>query len=127
MPAIGAYIRSMALTSDQESEWIAQLEGMGLPQARSEFERNRIPPHLVHLTATWISAKDKEAEARREASNSEQLALARRAAEAAEGSARAAEEQAKQAQKANRIAITALAGAIIATIISIVSCARKIT
>jgi hypothetical protein len=91
----------MALTPDQEREWIAQLECMGVQLVRSELERGQIAPHWVHSTATWLSAKDQEAEARRQASNAEQTELARRASEAAERAATAGELQAKEARRAN--------------------------
>jgi hypothetical protein len=111
----------MALTPDQEREWIAQLEGMGVTLVRSELERGKISPHRVHLTATWLSAKDKEAEAGREASKSEQIELARRASEAADRAATAAELQAIEARRANKRATIALVIAIISIIGTAVS------
>ena len=111
----------MALTPDQEREWIAQLEGMGVTLVRSELERGKISPHRVHLTATWLSAKDKEAEAGREASKSEQIELARRASEAADRAATAAELQAIEARRANKRATVALVIAIISIIGTAVS------
>ena len=106
----------MALTPDQEREYLAQLEGMGVSLVRSEFERKQIPPHLIHLTGTWLSGKDREAEARREASNAEQMELAKRASEAAERATAAAERQAAAAQRANTRATIALIIAIVSVV-----------
>ena len=111
----------MALTPDQEREWIVQLERTGVKLVRSELEGGKISPHLVHLTATWLSAKDREAEAQREASNSEQIELARRASEAAERAATASEVQAIEARRANKRATVALAIAIISIIATAIS------
>ena len=105
----------MAPTPDQEREWTAQLEGMGVQLVRSELDVGKIPPHWIRLTATWLSAKDKEAEARREASNAEQMELARRASEAAERAAFAA----KRANIRATIALVIATVSIIATAISI--------
>jgi hypothetical protein len=125
----------MALTPNQEREWISQLEAMGVPLVRSELEQGKISPHWIHLTATWLSAKDKEADARREASNAVQTELARRTSEAAERaaseaerasaaaerSATATERQATAAERANTRATIALAVAIISVIATAVS------
>ena len=116
----------MALPPDQEREWTARLEGMGVQLVRSELERGKIPPHWVHLTATWLSSKDKEAEAQREASNSEQMELARRASEAADRAATAAERQAIEARRANKRATIALAIAIVSIIATTVGTAVSI-
>jgi hypothetical protein len=116
----------MALPPDQEREWTAQLEGMGVQLVRSELERGKIPPHWVHLTATWLSSKDKEAEAQREASNSEQTELARRASEAADRAATAAELQPVEARRANKRATIALAIAIVSIIATTVGTAVSI-
>jgi len=64
------------------------------------------------------SAKDRQVEERREASNSGQIALARRACEAAERAADAASRQATAAERANRRATIALAIAIICIMIT---------
>jgi phage terminase Nu1 subunit (DNA packaging protein) len=116
----------MALTPDQEREWTAQLEGMGVQLARSELERGKIPPHWVHLTATWLSSKDKEAEAQRDASNAEQMEIARRASEAAARAATAAELQAIEARRANKRATIALVIATISIIATTVGTAVSI-
>jgi hypothetical protein len=125
----------MALTPDQERVWFAQLEALSVPLVRSDLESGKISPAFVHATAVWLSAKDKEAEERREASNSAQIALARRAAEAAEQaaseahrastvagrSATAAERQAAAAERANSKATIAIVIAAISLIVAIVA------
>ena len=123
----------MSLTQEQERDWFAQLEGMGVPLVKSEFERGKFSPAFVHSTSVWLAAKDKEAEERREASNSAQMELARRASAAAERaateaerasaaaerSATAAERQATAAERANIRANIAIAIAIISLIITV--------
>jgi hypothetical protein len=116
----------MALTADQERKWSAQLEQMGVSRVRSELDGGRIPPHFVNLTSTWLSAKEKEAETRREASSSAQIELARRASEAAERAAAAAELQAIEAKRANRRATIALVIAIISIIATAIGTAVSI-
>ena len=106
----------MAMTPDQEREHLERLEAMGVSLVRSEFERGQIQPHWVHLTATWLSGKDKEAEERREASGAEQTELARRASDAADRAAAAGERQAIAAERANTRATIALMIAIISAI-----------
>jgi hypothetical protein len=119
----------MALTPDQEREYLAQLEGMGASLVRSDLEGGKIQPHWVSLTATWLSRKEKDAEALREASHAEQMELARQASEAAERSASdaeralaAAERQASASERANTRATIALIIAffsVVATAINI--------
>jgi hypothetical protein len=118
----------MALTNDQEQEFITGLETLGPSLARLELERGKIPPAFVHTTFLWLASKDKEAEARREASSSAQIELARsaaaeasRASAAAERSAVAAERQAAAAERANTRATIALVIAIASIIITAVS------
>src|SRR5215813_13474397 len=102
----------MALTPDQEREWIARLEQMGVPAVRAEIERGKISPHWVHPTATWLFAKEREAEERREASGSAQTELARIASEAAEHATIVA-------RRANRRASFAIAIATISLLLTI--------
>jgi hypothetical protein len=106
----------MALTPDQEREYIARLEATGVSSVRSDFAAGKIQPHLIHLTATWLSGKEKQAEARREASNAEQMDIARRALEAAERAASEAERQANAAERANTKATIALIIAIVSVV-----------
>jgi hypothetical protein len=125
----------MALTPQQESEYLTRLEGLSVSLVRSDLESGKIQPHLIHATATWLSAKEREAEARREASNAEQIELARRTSEAAERaaseaerasaaaerSATAAERQAGAAERANTRATIAIVIATISIIVAAVS------
>jgi ferric-dicitrate binding protein FerR (iron transport regulator) len=108
----------MALIRDQEREYLARLEGMGVARVRSELEGGKIPPHFMHLTSTWLSAKQKEAEERREASNAAQVELARKASEAAERAATAA-------RRANRRATIALVFAVISVIAAAIGIAAN--
>jgi hypothetical protein len=123
-------------TPEQERQWIAELERMGVVQVKGALDRKEITPGLVHLSYQWLSDKEREAKSRAEASKSEQMELMRRsssaadraadaadrAAAAAERASTAAERQAFEAERANRRASIALAIAITsiaATIISI--------
>ena len=75
----------MALTPEHEREWIAKLEEMGVTQVRSLLDQNKIfPIALVNPTAKWLSDKDREAKAKADALQSEQMGLMRRQADAAE-------------------------------------------
>jgi len=111
----------MNLTPQQESEWIRQLEAMGTTTARMSLDQSKISPRFVHATSMWLAEKDREAEARRDASNSEQIALMSRASEAAERASTAAERQAIAAERANTRATIALIIAIVSMIISAVA------
>jgi hypothetical protein len=107
----------------QEEEWIKQLEAMDITTVRDNLNHNKISPQYVNVTSKWLSAKEREAEARRESSNSSQIDLMRRASEAAERASSAAERQALAAERANKRATIALAIAIISIIITIVGIA----
>jgi hypothetical protein len=109
----------MALNIDQEREHIARLERMGVSSVRSELEGGKISPHFVQLTSTWLSAKDKEAEERREASDSAQMELARRVSEVAERAATAARRANRRATIALVIATVSIVAAAIGTAASI--------
>jgi len=75
----------VALTPEHEREWIAKLEEMGVTQVRSLLDQNKISPiALVNPTAKWLSDKDREAKAKADALQSEQMGLMRRQADAAE-------------------------------------------
>jgi aryl-alcohol dehydrogenase-like predicted oxidoreductase len=102
----------VALTQ-AESDYIAQLETLGETQVRSDLNHGRIPPAFVHLASTWLAGKDREAERRTEASNSEQMELMRRASAAAE-------RQATAVERANNKATIALAIAIASMVITII-------
>lgn len=101
----------MALTEEQERQWIAELERMGPTQVRSLLDQDKITPALVFLSSHWLSEKDREGERREAASQSEQIALMRRAASAAE-------LQADEARRANTKATIALIIAIASPIVT---------
>jgi hypothetical protein len=105
---------TVSLTPDQEREWIIQLVKMGPTQARSDMDHGRISPAYVSLTAEWLADREREAERRSEASQSEQIELMRRASAAAERQARAAE-------RANTRATVALVIAIVSMIVTVIS------
>jgi phage terminase Nu1 subunit (DNA packaging protein) len=111
----------MALTPDQEREYLAELERMGVSLVRSDLEQGKIPPHWLNLTATWLSTKDREAEARRAASSVEQMELMRTATEAAERASAAAERSAAAAEKQASASERANTRSTIAIIIAIIS------
>jgi hypothetical protein len=99
-------------------DWIKQLERMGVERTKSELDNGRISPTWFHLTSSWLSQQERLAQVRRDASNAEQIALARRASEAAERAATAAELQATEARRANRRATIALVIAIASMAVS---------
>ena len=113
----------MTLSPEEHQRFIADLERRGVNQVRSELERGTLSPAAVHPASAWLAEKDKEDERRKEASNAEQMELARRAsdaaeraAEAAERSAVAAEREATAVEKANKRATLALVIAIVSII-----------
>jgi hypothetical protein len=120
------------MATEQEQQFIAlYLEPNSVDHVRRLLDRGEISSGFVHVTAQWLSDKEIEAERRKEASNSEQIELARRASEAAnraadaaEASADAARRQAKAAEKANTRAtiaiVIAIASAIITAIVTVV-------
>jgi hypothetical protein len=99
------------------------LESIGVPQVRLMLETDGLPSGLLRHQSSiieWLASKDQEAERLREASQSEQIEIARsasraaeRAAIAAERASAAAERQATAAERANTRASIAL---VIATI-----------
>jgi len=109
----------MALTPEQEREFIDDLERLGVTQVRSDVDHGRVSPALVHTAVKWLSGKERETEERREASNSAQIDLMRRAADAAE-------VQALEARRANINAKRALRIAIISIIVSAIGSAVSI-
>jgi phage terminase Nu1 subunit (DNA packaging protein) len=116
----------MAINPEQERIFVSRLEEMGVTLVRSDYEQGKISPHWVQVTTTWLAKKDREAEARREASNVEQIEIARRASEAAERAASeaalasaATERQATAAAKANTRATIALIISLISIIATV--------
>lgn len=118
----------MPPTPEQETEFVAQyLKPSSIDHAKRLLERGEIPPGFVSVTAKWVSDQEREAEARKEASNAEQIELARsaaaeatRASAAAERSAVAAERQATAAERANTRATIALMIAIVSIIATVI-------
>jgi hypothetical protein len=80
-------------TSEQEREFVAQLEERSIGQVKRQLERGEIPPAFVFVTSNWVSDKERQAEQRAEASNSEQIEIARSAAIEARRASDAAERQ----------------------------------
>jgi hypothetical protein len=95
-------------TPEQERLWIAELDKRSVEQVRRMRAQAEIPQAFVFATEQWLSEKEREAEHRSEASNSEQIALARRASEAAERQAAAAERANTRATIALIIAIVSI-------------------
>jgi hypothetical protein len=95
------------------TEQLAHFERMG-----EDTVRMHIPAGFSHsvqaLAIKWLAQKDHESELRREASQAEQINIARSAKDAAWEAARAA-------KRANIIATAALAAAAISIIISVIS------
>jgi len=102
----------VALNPEQEWAWIAQLEEIGVTEAKSLRDRGEISPDYVHLTSRWISEKEREAKIRAEAVQSEQTELMKR-------NSAAAERQAKAAERANTRANVAILVAVVSLIVSI--------
>lgn len=98
-------------TAEQERDFVAQLEGKSIEQVKRQLDHGEVPPAFVYVASKWVSDKEREAEQRREASNSEQIVLMRRAASAAEA-------QATEARRANTRATIALVIAIISITVS---------
>ena len=111
----------MTLTTEQEKAWLTELDKMGRERVRASLDHGAISPAYVSLSWDWLSKQEAEETRRREASNSEQIEIARRASEAADRAATAAERQAKAAERANTRATIALAIAIISIIVSIIA------
>jgi hypothetical protein len=82
----------MSLNPEQEWAWIAELEKMGLVQAKYRLDRKEISPAYVFLTSTWVSEQEQEEKRREEARQSEQMELKRRDSAAIERQATAAEQ-----------------------------------
>lgn len=97
----------MALTPEQEREYIAQLDKLSVTQIRSDLDNGKIPLAYVHVASTWLSDKEREAERQREVSQSEQMDLMRR--------------QAKAAERANTWSTIAIIIATVSLIVSIFS------
>jgi hypothetical protein len=98
----------MSLTTEQERLFIADLEAQGKTQVRSNFDHGKISPGFVYLASKWLAETEREEERRREAAQSEQTELMRRASVAAERQAHASEQANKRATIALVIAIASM-------------------
>jgi hypothetical protein len=111
----------MALTPEQERLWIQELGNMGRERVRASLDHNTISPAYVSLSWDWLSKEETDEKRRREASNSEQIEIARSASEVALRAASAAERQATAAERANTRATIALTIAILSMIVSVIA------
>ena len=94
-----------------DNEQLARFEEMGEDAVRILVHTKRFITSNERLAIKWLAQKDQESERRREASQAEQIDIARSAKDAAWEAARAA-------KTANAIAMIAVAMAIIAIVIS---------
>jgi hypothetical protein len=98
---------------DDDSKQLEHFERMGEAAVRMDINNDCFPHSIRALAINWLAQRDEESERRREASQAEQIDIARSAKDAAWAAAMAAERAATAAEKANIRAIVAL---IIATI-----------
>jgi hypothetical protein len=103
----------MSLNAEQERLFIADLEAQGKTQVRSNLDHGKISPGFVYLASQWLAEKEREEERQREASQSEQTELMKRASIAAERQALAAERANLKATIALVIAIASMITTII--------------
>jgi hypothetical protein len=107
---------------------IARLEELGENQVKLLMSTGGLPTGWQPVIIEWLRTKDQEATRLRDASQSEQIEIARsasraaeRAAAAAERASAAAERQATAAERANTRATIALVIAIVSIIATAVS------
>jgi hypothetical protein len=105
-------------TPEQERAYLAQFENFSNEQIRHELVHGFVPGEFTHALTVYLSKREMD-------SSSEQIATARRAADAAERASSAAERaatatesQAAEVRRANKKANVALAIAIISPIIT---------
>jgi hypothetical protein len=118
----------MPLTEEDERQFIAHLESLGPEQVKLMLPHGKFVPAFEGIALKWLAAKDREADIRTEASQSEQIEIARRAsataeraADAAERASAAAERQAVAAERAATEAVRANKRATIALVIAVIS------
>jgi hypothetical protein len=130
----------MSLTPEDERQFIQRLETLGVTEVRLKLPIGGWAPALEPIVTKWLADKEREAERSREASQAEQIEIARSASNAAERAAAAAERasaaaerqaaasqrqaeaadrQAEAADRANTRATIALAIAIISIIATV--------
>jgi hypothetical protein len=100
----------VALTDEQEREYIGALEQKGKKQTRFELEHGQIPPRYMALASKYLS--DKERESEREHSD-----VMRRTLDATE-------RQAKAAERANTRSTVAALIATLSLIVAFISLFR---
>jgi hypothetical protein len=103
-----------------EHEIRRDLEAAGEEKVRNAYNRGAYSQsgELESFVRSWLENKKA---GRDDAAQTEQLAIARSAADAAWAAAEAAREAAREAKTANRIATLALIAAVIAIAVAIVS------
>ena len=113
---------------ERQGRFIERWESEGVDAVRLSLSADTWSHEVRKWAIAWIASKDQEARRASEASQSEQIEIARlasaaaiRAATAAERAASAAEVQAAAAQRANTIARAALIVAAISMAISIIA------
>src|SRR5207244_5099587 len=100
----------------------AELERMGERRVRLALERKEFPDAQVHTAYKWLSEKDDASARVKDASQAEQIEIARSARDAAWAAASAAERAAAAAEKANeRATIALIIAAISITVTTIIS------
>jgi hypothetical protein len=99
---------------------LARLEELGEVHARILQSSAGFPQTSQRAVIKWLAKKDQESTRIREASQAEQLEIARSAKDAAWVAARAAERAARAAEAANRRATIAIIIAAASAIIAIV-------
>jgi hypothetical protein len=107
---------------DDNDEQLTRFEEMGEDAVRILAYTQRFTTKNQRLAIKWLAQKDQESERRREASQAEQINIARSAKDAAWAASSVAERAAAAAEKANIRATTALviaAISIAATIIGV--------
>lgn len=128
----------MSLTPEQVKGFYVELTNMGKERVRASLDHGTFSPVLVSHAWDWLSEEEAKEKRRQEASNTEQMEIARRASEAAERAASeaaraaaaaerqatATEVQAAEARRANKKAtialITAIVFPIITTIVAVI-------
>jgi hypothetical protein len=108
----------MSLNAEQERQFIAELEAMGKTLVKSNLDRGKFQPAVVYTASKWLAEKEREEERQREAAQSEQTELMRRASVAAERQALAAERANLRATIALVIAITSMITTIIGILVT---------
>lgn len=101
-------------------EWDNFFEGHGEPKLRLLMQNGGWPQSLHLKTVEWLARRDQDVSIRQEASQVEQIDIARSSKDAAWASAKAAERAAAAAEAANTRATTALIVAIVSIIITVV-------